>query len=222
MTPVGNSLSCSRPLLIAACLGLIAAGAGLGMAGAAAAQGGPQASPPSADAAAPPLPAAAPMEGAPAAASGPQNSGSFPAQPPPAFKPGFLHQLVEWWNNGFADFSDKMKSAKDRLDDINRSPAAQDALKSASQVTKDAATAIVRLPNTRVFELHDRCPPAGNGAPDCQTAAANACRGRGFSDGQPLDVSTAQDCPARAVLSGEPAPTRTCHDETTILRVVCQ
>jgi hypothetical protein len=146
----------------------------------------------------------------------------LPAQPPVANAPGFLHQLGVWWNDGFADFNAKMKSAKDRLDDLNNQAATQDALKNAAQATKDAATAVARLPGMRVFELHDRCPPAGNGAPDCEMAAANACHGKGFGSGKPLDVSTSQECPARVVLSGQqPAPAE-CHDETVILRVVCQ
>src|SRR5579862_3116867 len=111
--------------------------------------------------------------------------GSLPAQPPPANKPGFLHQLEVWWKDSFGDFDAKMKSAKDKLDDYNKqqnqaaketSAATQQALKDAAQVTKDAATAVVKLPTTRVFEFHERCQVAGNGAPDCQTTATNACR----------------------------------------------
>ena len=91
-----------------------------------------------------------------------------------------------------------MKSAKDKLDDYNKqqnqaaketSAATEQALKDAAQATKDAATAVVKLPITRVFEFHDRCQVAGNGAPDCQTTAINACRTKGFDSGQPLDIS---------------------------------
>jgi hypothetical protein len=146
----------------------------------------------------------------------------LPAQPPVASAPGFLHQLGVWWNDGFADFNAKMKNAKDKLDELNNQTATQDALKNAAQATKDAATAVARLPGMRVFELHDRCPPAGNGAPDCETAAANACHGKGFNSGKPLDVSTSQECPARVVLSGQQPSAVQCHDETVILRVVCQ
>ena len=46
--------------------------------------------------------------------------GSLPAQPSPANKPGFLHQLEVWWNDSFGDFNAKMKSAKDKLDDYNK------------------------------------------------------------------------------------------------------
>ena len=149
--------------------------------------------------------------------------GTFPAQPPPANKPGFLHQLEVWWNDGFGDFNAKMKSAKDKIDDYNKqqdkatketTAATEQALKDAAQATKDAATAVVKLPVTRVFEFHDRCQVAGNGAPDCQTTATNACRAKGFDSGQPLDVSTSQECPARVVLSGRPPVEGECKDVT--------
>jgi hypothetical protein len=157
--------------------------------------------------------------------------GTFPAQPSQANKPGFLHQLEVWWNDSFGDFNAKMKSAKDKLDDYNKqqnqaaketSAATEQAFKDAAQATKDAATAVVKLPITRVFEFHDRCQVAGNGAPDCQTTATNACRTKGFDSGQPLDISTSQECPARVVLSGRPPVEGECKDVTVILRAVCR
>ena len=157
--------------------------------------------------------------------------GSLPAQPSPANKPGFLHQLEVWWRDSFGDFDAKMKSAKDKLDDYNKqqnqaaketSAATEQALKDAAQATKDAATAVVKLPITRVFEFHDRCQVAGNGAPDCQTTATNACRTKGFDSGQPLDISTSQECPARVMLSGRPPVEGECKDVTVILRAVCR
>src|ERR1700734_1591800 len=156
---------------------------------------------------------------------------SLPAQPQPANKPGFLHQLEVWWNDSFGDFDAKMKSAKDKLDDYNKqqnqaaketSTATEQALKDAAQVTKDAATAVVKLPTTRMFEFHERCQVAGNGAPDCQATATSACRTKGFDSGQPLDISTSQECPARVMLSGRPPVEGECKDVTFILRAVCR
>jgi hypothetical protein len=95
-------------------------------------------------------------------------------------------------------------------------------LKDAAQATKDAATAVVKLPITRMFEFHERCLVAGNGAPDCQTTATNACRTKGFDSGQPLDISTSQECPARVMLSGRPPVEGECKDVTVILRAVCR
>jgi hypothetical protein len=157
--------------------------------------------------------------------------GALPAQPPPANRSGFIYQLGVWWNDGFADFNAKMKAAKNKLDDYNKkqseaakeaSTATEQALKDAAQATKDAATAVVKLPVTRVFEMHERCHKAGNGAPDCETTANNVCRAKGFNTGKPLDVSTAQECPARVMLSGRQPVEGECPDVTTLLRAICQ
>jgi hypothetical protein len=163
--------------------------------------------------------------------AGAGTAGTLPAQPAPVNKPGFLHQLEGWFNDGFADFNAKMKNAKDQLDNYNKqqgkaakdaSAATEQALKDAAQATKDAATAVVKLPVTRVLEFHDRCQVAGNGAPDCQITASAACRAKGFETGQPLDVSTSQECPARVMLSGRPPVEGECKDVTMILRAVCR
>ena len=147
---------------------------------------------------------------------------SLPQQPAAPFKPGFLHQLGEWWNQGFGDFNTKMKNAKDQLDDLGSSQPAQDATTATTDALKNAADAVVRLPTTRMFELHDKCQPAPNGAPDCPTAATIACRGKGFSAGKPMGISTSQVCSPAALMSGrEPGP-GDCHDETYVLGVVCQ
>ena len=148
------------------------------------------------------------------------NSG-FPQQPQPAYKPGFLHQLGEWWNQGIGDFNTKMKNAKDRLDDVGSSQAAKDATSATTDALKNAADAVARIPTTRMFELHNKCQPAANGAPDCPTAATSACRGKGFSTGKPMGISTSQVCSPQALMAGRPGPAD-CHDETYILGVVCQ
>ena len=40
--------------------------------------------------------------------------------------------------------------------------------------------------------------------------------------GQPLDISTSQECPARVMLSGRPPVEGECKDVTVILRAVCR
>jgi len=177
----------------------------------------------------PPAPAVPPAAAAPQVSAAP-TPGAVATQSP-ASRPGFLHQLGVWWNDSFGDFNAKMRAAKDKFDDYNKkqdqaaheaSSATEQALKDAAQATKDAATAVVKLPTTRMFELTDRCAVAGNGAPDCQTTANNACRAKGFDTGRPLDVSSAQECPARVMLSGRPPVEGECRNVTTLLRVICQ
>ena len=177
-----------------------------------------------------PTPPASPAVAAPQAPAAPAAPGAATSQSS-ANRPGFLHQLGVWWDDSFGDFGAKMRAAKDKFDDYNKkqdqaaheaSSATEQALKDAAQATKDAANAMVKLPATRMFELTDRCAVAGNGAPDCQTTANNACRAKGFGTGRPLDVSSAQECPARVMLSGRPPVEGECRNVTTLLRVVCQ
>jgi len=152
-------------------------------------------------------------------------------QPPVANKPGFLHELGAWWNQSFSGFSDKMKNARDQFDDFNKkqtdtakdaAAVTGDAVKNAAQAAKDAAAAVVRLPNMRAVDVRERCDSAANGAPDCDPAAANACRKKGFSDGKPIDVSTSRECSATVGTQGQPTVAAGCKDVATVLRAICQ
>src|SRR5208282_5023188 len=134
------------------------------------------------------------------------------SQPQPAAvdQPGFLHELGSWWHGSIAYFNAKMKDARGKLEDFSKTSneaakgaaaATQEAMKNAVDVSKDAASAVVRLPNTRVVEMRERCDKAPNGAPDCAAAAATGCRAKGFTGGTSLDVTTAVTCPTPAELA---------------------
>jgi hypothetical protein len=168
-----------------------------------------------------PIPSpATPPNPAPPGPAGGQGRGLFPSQPAPAERPGFIYAFGRWWD-----------STTGKLEDLTKQPnnvasgataATQDVLKNAAEATKRAATELFRLPGTRVFEINQRCEVAPNGAPDCGSAAANACRRKGFSDGRPIDVRTAANCPPAVWMSGrEPAPGE-CPEETVVLMTACQ
>jgi hypothetical protein len=153
--------------------------------------------------------------------------------PPPAAvnKPGFLHELGGWWDGSIAYFSAKLKDARGKVEDLGKTSneaakgaatAAQEAMKNAVDVSKDAASAVVRLPNTRLIEMRERCDKAPNGAPDCAAAAATGCRAKGFTGGKSLDVTTAENCPAPTVLSRQKPNEGECPVETVVTRAVCQ
>ena len=99
---------------------------------------------------------------------------------------------------------------------------ATDAMKNAMEATENAATAIVRLPGTRIVDVHETCARAPNGAPDCAAAAASGCRGKGFNTGNPLDVRTAEKCDTTALQAGHLPGQRECAVETVVIRAVCQ
>jgi hypothetical protein len=115
--------------------------------------------------------------------------------------------------------TDAMKSAVEATK--GAAAATTDAMKNAMEATKNAAAAIVRLPNTRVVEVHEACALAPNGAPDCALAAATGCRGKGFTNGKPLDVRTAEKCQPKPFQPGQ-MPGMQCAREAVVTRAVCQ
>jgi hypothetical protein len=194
----------------------------------AAAPGAPAASAPATSGSGAPAASAPPAAPAPSAASAPASS---TASAPPADRPGFLHQMREWWEKSISGLSAGMQDARSKVENLNQksteavknaATATQDAMKSTADATKGAASTLLKLPNTRAIEIRERCPPAPNGAPDCQTAATNACRGKGFSGGQPLDVVTAEKCPPAAMLSAQRPGETECPVETIVSRVLCR
>jgi hypothetical protein len=186
---------------------------------------------------APPNVAATQFPPAQAPASVPPQ-GQFPVQPPPAEKPGFIYEFGRWWDTTRGKFEDLGKqsdvAAKDAATATqgavhsaavatkDAATATEDAMKSAAEATKSAATALFRLPGIRVVEVHQHCDIAPNGAPDCRTAATNACRTKGFTSGQPMDVRSSQNCPPAVWLSGREPGAGECPEETVVLMAACQ
>jgi hypothetical protein len=200
----------ARPAGRTRCLAVFAALAAAALAPAAAAQS--MAQPATGVAPAQAAPAAA-APAAPAAAPAPQAQGApngFPAQPPP-YRPGFIAEFGRWWD----ETRGKLDNPKDAAS------ATQDAMRNAAEATKQAMTAIVQFPATRMVELHARCELAPNGAPDCRQAAANACRAKGFSSGDPINVRSSENCPASVALSGRQPRPGECPTETVVLAAAC-
>lgn len=167
----------------------------------------------------PPQNGAAPAQAAPQApaptaqAAGPvaQPRGLFPTQPPPtAGQPGFIYEFGRWWDSTTHAGANSAAEAT------------QDALKHAAEATKEAATALIRIPAGRFIEVHQRCALAPNGAPDCRSAAANVCRAKGFQDGNPINVQSSQNCPPAVWMSGRQPTAGECPQETVVLMVACR
>jgi hypothetical protein len=195
---------------------LAQSGAPPSSAAAPAAPAGPQQTTPQS---APPL--APPPQPPPASADAPQTP------PAPAEKHGFFDDLSRWWDGSVADFNAKLKEQQSKIDDFNKksAEAAKDAASATQQTMKNAADAIVKSATTKVIEIQEPCAIAGNGAADCASAAVNACKGKGFSDGQPLDVRTAEKCNASLWLQGQGqqrSATAECPVETVVLRAACR
>jgi hypothetical protein len=134
--------------------------------------------------------------------------------------------LAHWWHESVSDFNAKLKEQQSKIDDFNKksAEAAKDAAAATQQAMKNAADAMVKSATSKVIEMHAPCAIAGNGAADCVSAAADACKGKGFSDGQPLDVRTAEKCNASLWLQGQGqrSANAECPVETVVLRAACQ
>jgi hypothetical protein len=145
-----------------------------------------------------------------------QAAGQRSAHAPPP--PTLLHALARWFDESLATIG--LHDVQGPLGDVGARTG--EAAKDAADVAVEAAGAVVRLPGTRVVTARQRCEPAGNGAPDCQTAANTVCRSRGFWSGRSVDIESAQKCPAQVWLSRRsPAPGE-CALETFVTRAICQ
>jgi hypothetical protein len=163
------------------------------------------------------VPAQGPNAAATQAPNPPANqSASLPAAPDG--KRGFLNDLGQWWDDSIANFNAKMKEQQAKLDEFNKQQSA--AAKDATQAMKNAADAM--FTPSKMIEVQQPCPVAGNGAPDCVSAAANVCKAKGFSDGHPMDIRTAERCKASLWVSGQAPTAADCPIETVLLRVACQ
>ena len=179
----------------------------------------------------PPVIGGGPAQGAPGqpAAPPPQEQpapgSAFPARPPADDRPGFIAEIGRWLDDTRGKLGTlppppglpppPNEAAKDAAN------ATQSAVRNAAEATKDAMGTIARIPATRVMEVRALCPLAPNGAPDCRVAATNACRGKGFTSGDPVNVRSSENCPPAVLLSGRQPSAGECPTETVVLAAAC-
>lgn len=147
--------------------------------------------------------------------------GTVTPSPPPQTEesPDFFSRIFHWFGRQADNFNSNLKDAGSQVNNFGRE--AGIAARSTVDAAKDAAGAVVRIPNTRVINGHEKCAVAPNGAPDCVTAANKICKAKGFESGKSLDMTTAEVCPPKVLLSGRNSPSE-CHDETFVSRALCQ
>jgi hypothetical protein len=145
-------------------------------------------------------------------ASAPSEGASGAAQHP-IDRPGFIESLGQWLEQGATRLKSDLQGTREKLDQLGSR---------ARGAAKDATGALMGLPNARVVSGRERCLVAQNGAPDCQTAAAALCRGKGFATGKSLDTQSEQKCPAQVLLSGRAPNNTECPTEIFVTRAVCQ
>lgn len=131
------------------------------------------------------------------------------AAPPPSQRPGLFDALGRFLGNSKEAIDSQMRSTQETLGTIG------------SQA-KDAASGVVAIPGTRVITGRQLCPPAPNGAPDCQQGVDALCRARGFQGGRTLEVASGTRCSAKNLLAGRVSKETICPTETYVTRAVCQ
>lgn len=188
-------------------------------------------------AAPPPAIGGGPVQAAPAQAAVPvpqaqaAPGSAFPMQPSGDERPGFIAEIGRWLDDTRSKLGalppppglppppplplPPNEAAKDAAN------ATQNAVRNAAEATKDAVNVIARIPATRVVEVRALCPLAPNGAPDCRVAATNACRGKGFTSGDPVNVRSSENCPPAVLLSGRQPAAGECPTETVVLAAAC-
>jgi hypothetical protein len=147
-----------------------------------------------------------------------QNAGAAAANPPPAAPnsmpgPSLVDTIGRWFDDGTTKFKSNLQGAQQSFDEF------ADQTRDAA---KDATDAVMGLPNARIVTVRERCAAAQNGAPDCQAAAATACRGKGFQTGKSVDTQSEHKCPAQVLLKGRAPNDAECSTEIFVTRAVCQ
>ncbi len=132
--------------------------------------------------------------------------------PKPREDLGLFGNIGRWFDETFHDAGKNVQ---------NFGHEAGIAAKTTVHTAKDAADAVVRIPGARVITGHEKCRDAPNGAPDCVAAAMTICKAKGFESGKSLDMTTAEVCPAKVLLSGRSSGSE-CRDETFVSRALCQ
>jgi hypothetical protein len=140
-------------------------------------------------------------QGAPAQPAPEQSEPAPPDHPAPKENPGLINEIGKLLEKP-ASMLPTLKSPRETID--------------------DAADALSRLTKSPGVKGRAACPVAGNGAPDCKAAADRLCQSKGFKEGKSLDVDTARNCSARALLSGRKPEESECRTETYVTRAVCQ
>jgi hypothetical protein len=129
--------------------------------------------------------------------------------PPPSTRPGFFDAVGRWFGDSKAAVDSQFRSTQETLGTLGGQ-------------AKDAAGSVAAIPGTRVITGRQLCPPASNGAPDCQQGVDALCRTKGFQGGRTLDVTSAHRCSAKNLIAGRASKEGPCRLETYVTRAVCQ
>ena len=135
----------------------------------------------------------------------------------PKEEPGFFESIANWFDRNVGS---AFQGAGKQVENFGHEAGV--VAKTTVNTAKDAAGAVARIPAARVMSGHDTCQNAPNGAPDCVGAAERLCKAKGFESGKSVDMTTAEVCPPKVLLSGRTGAPGECRDETFVSRALCQ
>jgi len=151
------------------------------------------------------MPDPMPPPAAPAIAPPPPS----PAPPPaaPVHNPGLVEKLGKLLKDSASNLSSSWKGSQKTLEDLNTK-------------TKDATESLTRVQSVTTGRA--ACPITANGAPNCNVAAEQLCKSKGFKSGKSLDIETSEKCSTKVYLSGRTGAPGECRIENYVTRAVCQ
>jgi hypothetical protein len=132
---------------------------------------------------------------------------------------GFLAAAGRWLEEQFGKLGSGFHDARKSVETFGKE--AGIAARTTADGAREAADAVVRIPNARSISGHETCYIAPNGAPDCLAAATALCKSKGFDSGKSLDMTTAEVCSPKTYMSGRAVP-GDCRTETFVSRALCQ
>jgi hypothetical protein len=138
--------------------------------------------------------------------SGPEQQ---PPPPPPAppGNPGLVEEFGKFLKKSADGLSSTFKGSQQTLEDWQSR-------------TKGATENLTRVQS--VVTGRSMCPMAANGAPDCEAASLQLCKGKGYKEGKSLDIETSEKCSAKVYISGRTGAPGECRTENYVTRAVCQ
>ncbi|HZP77920.1 MAG TPA: hypothetical protein VFB45_17370 [Pseudolabrys sp.] len=131
-----------------------------------------------------------------------------------------FHKIGRWLDKSISDIGSNFKDTQTKFDKLGKD--ADAFAKSTADGARNAAEEVAKFSTARAVSGHERCTVAPNGAPDCVAAANAICKAKGFAEGKSLDMTTAEKCPARVLLSGRTGTPGECPNETFVSRALCQ
>jgi len=144
-----------------------------------------------------------------------------PAAPAPASQQesGFFGGISSWWDRQTSYWKGAWQGMDREVENLSREATA--VAKNSADNAKHAAEAVGKIRNATVVAGNTKCTIAPNGAPDCVVAANAMCKAKGFSSGQSLDMTTAEDCPTKVYIAGRSTAPE-CTSYTFVSRALCQ